>query len=95
MNAIARTATAIAPATPVIALLLMLLFLLGAAPPAFAGTKLHANGFGEVPAQKIVFDNLDLENAQIVSANKNISRKTVAHPQLARAARERGKQHDH
>lgn len=79
MNAIARTATAIAPATPVIALLLMLLFLLGAAPPAFAGTKLHANGFGEVPAQKIVFDNLDLENAQIVSANKNISRKTVAH----------------
>ena len=79
MNAIARTMPALTQATEGIALMLALLFLLGAAPPAFAGTKLHTNGFGEVPAQKIVFDNLDLEEAKIVKADKNIVRKTVAH----------------
>lgn len=79
MNAIARTMPAITPAAGGMALMLAVLFVLGAAPPAFAGTRLHTNGFGEVPAQKIVFDNLDLESARIVKANKNIVRKTVAH----------------
>ncbi|MGI6591597.1 MAG: InlB B-repeat-containing protein [Eggerthellaceae bacterium] len=45
--------------------------------PAYADTTLHRNGFGAVPAQKIVFDKLDLSKATVSDAITSVKRKSV------------------
>lgn len=77
MNVSRRRGIAAPIGTTSAIVLLLAALIASIALPAQADTTLHRNGFREVPAQKIIFDNLDLSKATVSGAIPGIKRKSV------------------